>query len=84
MPVGLTPKNSDEVNAQVGYILRQWTDNKESIHHYRANLQGVDLKIDPYNMSPEDETTIKSAIADLDDTLSAINTTFIERLTGLW
>lgn len=84
MPIGLSPRNQDEVNNQVGYILRQWTDNKESIGHFHQWLLSADLKVEPYNFTPEDETLIKSALADLDTTLDGVDTTFIDRLTGLW
>lgn len=84
MTVGLSPRSADEVNNQVGMILRQWTDNKESISHYHEWLASADLKVDPYNMTPEEETLIKSAIADLDATLDGVDTTFIDRLTGLF
>lgn len=84
MPIGLSPKTADEVNNQVGFILRQWTDNKESIGHFQEWLASADLKVDPYNFTAEEETLIKSAIADLDSTLDGVNTTFIDRLTGLW
>lgn len=84
MPVGLSPKTADEVNNQVGYILRQFTDNKESINHFHEWLAAADLKVEPYLMTPEDETLIKSSIADLDATLDGVNMTFISRLTGLW
>ena len=84
MPIGLSPKSADEVNNQVGVILRQWTDNKESIGHFHEWLLSADLKVDPYNFLPEEETLIKSAIADLDQTLDGVDMTFISRLTGMW
>jgi hypothetical protein len=84
MPIGLSPRTADEVNNQVGVILRQWTDNKESIGHFHEWLASADLKVPPYDFTIEDETLIKSAIADLDATLDGVDTTFIDRLTGLW
>ena len=84
MTVGLSPRSADEVNNQVGVILRQWTDNKESIDHFHAWLAAADLKAEPYLMSAEDETLIKSAIADLDSMLDGVDLTFISRLTGMW
>ena len=84
MTLGLSPKNPDEVNNQVGYVLRQFTDLKESIGHFHEWLGGADLKADPYLMTPEDETLIKSAIGDLDTTLDGVDMTFISRLTGMW
>jgi len=84
MVVGLSPRTADEVNNQVGMILRQFTDNKESIGHFHEWLASSDLKAEPYLMTPEEETLIKSAIADLDTTLDGVDTTFIDRLTGLF
>lgn len=82
--VGLSPVSSDEVNMNVGLILRQFTDNKESIGHQREWLAAIDLKAEPYNMTADHETLIKSAIADLDTALDQVDMTFINRLTGLW
>lgn len=84
MPVGLSPISVDQVNNEVGIVLRQFTDLKESVGHYHEWLGAADLKLEPYLMSPEDETLIKSAIADLDATLDGVDMTFISRLTGLW
>lgn len=82
--VGLAPRDANEVNTQVGVILRQFTDNKESVGHFREWLATCDLKVPPYSMSADDETLIKSAIGDLDTTLDGQDMTFINRLTGLW
>jgi hypothetical protein len=84
MPVGLSPNSAYEVNSTVGQLLRTFTDLKESIGHNHEWLVTADLKIDPYNMSAEEETLIKSAIGDLDTTLDGIDMTFINRLTGLF
>lgn len=81
---GLTPKSADEINNNVGVILRRFVDDKESVGHMKENLAGLDLKAEPYLMSAEDETLIKSAINDLDTALDAINMTFINALVGVW
>jgi hypothetical protein len=84
MTIGLTPKTADEVNNQVGVILRQFVDVKESIGHYRENLAGLVLTDPPYSMTADDETTIKTAILQLDSDLDSIDMTFINRLVGLF
>lgn len=81
---GLAPRNADEVNNNVGVILRRFVDDKESVTHLADGLSGVDLKAPPYNMDPDDETLIKSAVNDLDTALDAINMQFINKLVGLW
>jgi hypothetical protein len=82
--VGLSPKTADEVNYSTGIMLRAFTDNKEAVGHFREWLAAADLKVPPYSFSVEQETLIKSAIADLDTALDAVDMTFINRLTGLW
>ena len=84
MAAGLTPKTADEINNNVGVILRRFVDDKESVSHMRENLAGLDLQAEPYLMSAEDETLIKSAINDLDTALDAIDMTFINQLVGVW
>ena len=84
MPVGLSPTSANEVNTQIGTHLRQFINIKETIGHDHEWLTTADLKADPYNMIVEEETLIKSAIADLDSNLDAINMTFINRLVGLF
>lgn len=84
MTVGLTPRTADEVNNQVGVILRQFTDIKESINHLADALAPLVLTDPPYSMTPEDDTLIKSAVNSLDSGLDDIDMTFVVRLTGLW
>lgn len=84
MPAGLSPKSADEVNNNVGVILRRFVDDKESITHLRESLAGLTLTEPPYSMTPEDETLIKSAINGLDDALDQVDMTFINQLVGLW
>ena len=82
--IGLNPQTADDVNFQVGTMLRQFTDIKESVGHYQAWLAGVDLKVPPYDMSEELETLIKSAVFGLDTSLDTVDMTFINRLVGIW
>jgi len=83
MPVGLSPKNADEVNLNVGMILRNFTDVRAKVHAQQGWLAAEDLKVDPYNMTADDETLIKSAMSALDADLTAVDMTFINRLIGL-
>lgn len=84
MPVGLSPRTADEVNALVGTHMRQFVDVQNVMSGDNAWLLSADLKAEPYLMSAEDETLIKSAVADLDAALGAVNMTFIDRLVGLY
>lgn len=81
---GLTPSSAQEINNNVGTILRRFVDAKESVDHLQANLAPLDLKAQPYLMTEEDETLIKSAVNGLDTDLDAVDMTFIDRLTGQW
>jgi hypothetical protein len=82
--VGLDPKNANEVNIQIGTHLQSFVSIKETIGHDEGWLAGADLKVDPYNFTADQETLIKSAIAQLNTNLDAIDMTFINRLTGLF
>jgi hypothetical protein len=57
---------------------------QETIAHDTASLAGLDLTAPPYSMTPDDQTTIKSAINGLNLALQAVDMTFIDRLTGLF
>jgi hypothetical protein len=81
---GLAPGSSYDVNYAIGTHLRSFIDIKEMITHDYDGLAGIDLKAEPYNMSPDDETLIKSAINGLHTALEAVDMTFINRLVGLW
>jgi hypothetical protein len=81
---GLTPSSASEVNYNVGHHLRTFISIQEMIKHDSDGLAPLDLKADPYNMTPEDETLIKSAINGLNASLQTVDMTFINRLTGLW
>jgi len=80
----MQPKNADEVNNLVGMHLRQFLTIKNSINQDRDFLQALDLKVAPYYFDANQETLIKSAIADLDTSLDAVDMTFITRLIGLY
>lgn len=82
--IGLDPRNADEVNQQVGTHLRGFVNMAETIGHDQDWLLGVDLKVEPYLFAADQETTIKTAIAQLDQALEAVDRTFINRLTGLF
>jgi hypothetical protein len=82
--VGLTPTSSSDVNVAVGSLLRQFTEIRSRVDHFQSWLVTIDLKAQPYLMSDEDETLIKSAIGGLDASLKTVDMTFINRLTGLW
>lgn len=82
--VGLNPNNASEINQQVGYLLRQYQEIVARVKHFNVSLQSLTLTAAPYNMTPEDDSLIKSAIGGLDTSLQAVDMTFINRLTGLW
>jgi hypothetical protein len=81
---GLTPSTALEINNNVGRILRSFVDDRESVLHLAASLAPLDLQAEPYLMTPEDETLIKSAVNGLNTDLQAIDMTFISRLVGMW
>lgn len=80
--VGSAPISADVLNQQLGFTLKQFTTTKAQIATWKDWLLTVDLKVEPYFFSTEQETLIKSAINDLDAALDAINMTFVIRLTG--
>jgi hypothetical protein len=82
--VGLAPINADEVNRTIGTHLRAFVANKNSISQDQDWLASTDLKADPYFLSADQETLIKSAIGQLDPTLDAVDMTFINRLVGMF
>jgi hypothetical protein len=83
-PIGLTFKTADEVNSTIGVLMRRFVDVKNSITNSHTSLAGIDLKAPPYNMTPEQETTIKSAVNSLDSHLDSYDMTFVNQLTGAW
>jgi hypothetical protein len=84
MVAGATPVSAESVNFSIGQHLQQFVSIKESISHDAANLGGIDLTQPPYSMTADDQTTIKTAINQLNTDLGAIDMTFINRLTGLF
>lgn len=81
--VGTQPKNADEVNALVGVHLRGFCATKVTIGQDREFLAATDLQASPYGFSADQETLIKSAIADLDTALDGVDMAFISRLVGM-
>ena len=81
--VGTQPRDADQVNNFVGTHLRQFMATKLTINQDHDFLAATDLKLAPYFFTADQETLIKSAIADLDTALDAIDTTFISRLIGM-
>jgi len=82
--IGLDPRTADEVNQQIGTHLRAFVDIKETIGHDQDWLLGADLTQPPYSFEADQQTTIKTAIAQLDAALDQVDMTFINRLTGLF
>lgn len=81
--VGTAPRTANEVNALVGLHLKDFLRIKAVINQDHDWFLPTDLKVAPYYFTAEQETLIKSAVADLDTALDAINMTFISRLVGM-
>jgi len=81
--IGTQPRNADEVNGLIGTHLRGFSASKITINQDAAWLAVTDLKGPPYYFSADQEATIKSAIADLDTALDAVDMTFISRIIGI-
>ena len=84
MPVGLSPRTADEVNNLIGTHMRQFIDVQNAIGGDQEWLSSANLQAEPYLMTAEDETLIKSAVADLNTALDGVDMTFISRLVGLY
>lgn len=82
--VGTQPETSFAVNQLIGTHLRSFVSIKNSINQDHDFLAGYDLKAAPYYFTAEQETLMKSAIADLDTVLDGIDMTFISQLVGLY
>lgn len=82
--VGMNPMTGDEVNMHVGQLLREFIILKEKVGHYQSWLAGAVLTDPPYNMNPDLDATLKTAITGLDTALDAVDMTFINRLVGIW
>jgi hypothetical protein len=81
--IGTQPKSADEVNGLIGTHLRGFSASKITINQDAAWLAVTDLKEAPYYFAADQEATIKSAIADLDTALDAVDMTFISRIIGI-
>lgn len=81
--VGTAPQDAFAVNQIIGQHLRAFSQSKLTVSQDHNWLDTVDLKAAPYYFAEEQETLIKSAIADLDTALDAIDMTFISRIIGL-
>jgi hypothetical protein len=81
--IGAQPTSAFEVSSRVGAALRQFLAAQATIAQDQDWLAGADLKAAPYYYTPEQETDTKTAIASLDQALSAIDLTFVNRLVGL-
>ena len=81
--VGTAPETAYAVNQIIGQHLRAFSQNKLTVGQDHNWLNTVDLKAAPYYFDASQETLIKSAIADLDTALDAIDMTFISRIIGL-
>jgi len=82
--VGMNPTTGDEVNYSVGTLLRDFVTLKEKVNHYQAWLAGAVLTDPPYDIDPDLDATIKTAVNGLDTSLDAVDMTFINRLVGIW
>jgi hypothetical protein len=81
--VGTAPADAYAVNQIIGQHLRTFSQSKLTINQDHSWLSTVDLLAAPYYFTDEQQTLIKSAIADLDTALDAIDMTFISRIVGL-
>jgi len=81
--VGTQPETAFAVNQLIGQHLRAFTQNKGVINQDHSWLETVDLKAAPYYFAADQETLLKSAVADLDAALDAVEMTFISRIIGL-
>jgi hypothetical protein len=81
--IGTQPRNADEVNGLVGTHLRGFVANKNAIDQDHNFFGSTDLTGAPYFFTVDQETLLKSAIADLDTALDGIDMTFISRIIGM-
>ena len=81
---GLAPTTAEQVNNLIGSSLRAFAVMKGEISLNQDWLLTVDLTQDPFNMSSDDNTLIKSAMGALDGELDSIDMTFVNRLIGLF
>jgi hypothetical protein len=81
--IGTQPRTANEVNALIGTHLRAFAASKVTTNQDAAWLAVTDLKAAPYYFTDEQEATLKSAVADLDTALDAVDMTFISRIIGI-
>jgi hypothetical protein len=82
--IGTQPETAFAVNQLVGTHLRSFVTIKNSVGQDHDWLITVDLKGAPWFFTSEQESSIKSGIADLDASLDAVDMTTISRLIGLF
>ncbi len=81
--VGTQPENATVLNLLVGQHLRTFVQAKLIVGQDADFFVATDLTAAPYFFTTEQETLIKSAVADLDTALDAIDMTFINRVIGM-
>jgi hypothetical protein len=82
--VGSQPKSADEVNGLIGTHLRGFVSSRNVIHQDQDFFAATDLKGAPYWFSASQEADLKTAIANLDTALQAVDMTYINRIVGMW
>lgn len=82
--IGTNPRSADEVNGLIGVHLRGFLASRATINQDASFMAATDLKAAPYYFTADQETQIKSAIADLDANLDAIDLTFVSRIVGMF
>jgi hypothetical protein len=81
--IGTAPETAFAVNQIIGQHLRAFSQSRIVTTQDNNWLGVTDLKAAPYYFTDEQEATLKSAVADLDTALQAIDMTFISRIIGL-
>jgi len=81
--IGTAPETAFAVNQILGQHLRAFAQSKGVVNQDHEWLNVTDLKAAPYYFDADQEATLKSAVADLDTALDAIDMTFISRIIGL-
>ena len=80
--VAVGPANSDDLKV-VQMLSQAFAQSKGVVNQDHEWLNVTDLKGPPYYFDAAQEATLKSAVADLDTALDAIDMTFISRIIGL-
>jgi len=81
--IGTQPQSAAEVNSLIGTHLRDFMKIRATINQDANFLAGSDLKVAPYYFTDAQESLMKSAVADLDASLDAIDLTFISQIVGM-